>query len=222
MSVAEAAMSDRILEPFSAGEEVAHALTHGLGALLSVVALVAMVLRAAGSGVAWAEPAALVFGLSLVTLYTASTLYHGIPWPRAKRLFQLCDHVAIYYLIAGTYTPFTIVTLGGTLGWSCCGLLWAIALGGTVFELVTNGQRPKIALALYLAMGWIAVFFINDMAALLPSQGLWLVVAGGISYTVGAAFYAWTRLPYNHVMWHLFVLGGSAAHVLCIYDYVLI
>jgi len=218
-----AAIESRVPESFTSREELAHALSHGLGALLSVVGLVVMAFRASGeTAKPWALFAASVFGVSLIVLYSSSTLYHGARSPGRKRLFQLFDHLAIYYLIAGTYPPFTIVALGGSQGWTFFGILWAIAIGGSVFEVLTGGRRKKIALAAYLAMGWIAVFFAKDLSAILPSAAMWLIVGGGVLYTLGAVFYAWKRLPYNHVLWHLFVLAGSATHFFCILDYVLI
>ena len=206
---------------FSIGEEVAHSITHGIGALLSVAALVVMIVRSVVAGVELSLLAAIVFGVSLILLYTASTLYHAFPWPRVKRTFQTFDHMAIYFLIAGTYTPFSLLTLGGAQGWTLFGLLWGLALGGAAFALISRGRWPKISLAFYLAMGWIAIFYIRELVAALTPVGVVLVVAGGLSYTVGAVFYAWKRLPYNHATWHLFVLGGSAAHFFCIMEFVL-
>lgn len=214
-------MSQDTLEQFSIREEIAHSITHGVGALLSVAALVVMIVRSVVAGVELSLLAAIVFGVSLIVLYTASTLYHAFPWPRLKRTFQTFDHIAIYLLIAGTYTPFSLLTLGGAQGWTVFGLIWGLAMGGAAFELISKGRWPKIALGIYLAMGWIAIFYTRDLMAALPLQGLVLLLAGGLSYTVGAVFYAWRGLPYNHTTWHLFVLGGSAAHFFCIMEYVL-
>ncbi len=208
-------MSERIETPYTVGEEDAHSLTHGVGALLSIVGLVMMVLQTTEGG-SLHLLAALVFGTSLVVLYTASTLYHAFPWPRTKAVFKTFDHVAIYFLIAGTYTPFSIITFGGTMGFSLLAVIWALAITGTVFELATGGRKEKAALVFYLLMGWVGVFFIKPMFELLSTGGFVLVVLGGVLYSVGAIFYAWKKLPYNHAVWHLFVLAGSACHFFCI------
>jgi hemolysin III len=203
-------------EEYTVGEEVAHALTHGVGALLSAVGLAFLIVLTLGGEGSWRLWSTAVFGVSMVLLYTASTLYHAFPWPRIKGIFKTFDHIAIYFLIAGTYTPFALITLGGTQGWVLLALVWGLALAGSIFEVVTRGKRMKIALAFYLLMGWVAVFFIQALAALLSPTGLVLLVLGGLFYTVGAIFYAWKKLPYNHVVWHLFVLAGSFAHFFCI------
>ncbi len=215
-------MSQESLESsYTTREEVAHSLTHGAGALLSVAGLVMLVLQTTGSGQASHLISALIFGGSLVVLYTASTLYHAFPWPRIKGIFKTLDHVAIYFLIAGTYTPFALITLGGSLGYSLLAVIWALALGGTAFELLSRGKMEKLALVFYLLMGWVAVFFIKPLAELLTTNGMILLVLGGVLYSVGAIFYAWKKLPYNHTVWHLFVLAGSITHFFCILETVL-
>ena len=203
---------------YTPSEELANAVTHGVGAVLSVIALVAMIIRSGGP---WKVLAVSVFGASLILLYTSSTLYHAFPWPRVKKVFQTFDHVTIYLLIAGSYTPFALVTFGGTMGWAIFGVIWTLALGGTLFELLSRGKKWKIALFFYLGMGWIALFFIKSLVELLPTWGMTLLVAGGLLYSLGTIFYAWKSLPFNHALWHLFVLGGSAAHFFCIMDSVL-
>ncbi len=207
---------------FTMREESLHTLTHGVGVVLSIGCSVAMLFRAAAlEGVA-PLLAVTVFGLSLFVLYLASTLYHAATAPRAKRAFQIFDHVAIYYLIAGTYTPFALVALGGTLGWTMFAVVWTMAAAGTIFELVTQGSRQKLSLLFYLATGWVVIFFIGPMIEQLSSAGLWWLAAGGIFYTAGTVFYAWKRIPYNHAIWHLFVLAGSAAHVWGVFGEVLV
>jgi len=202
-------------------EEIANSLTHGVGALLSLTGLVMLVALAVHYGDALHILSAALFGGSLVFLYTASTLYHGIRIPRIKQFFRLLDHVGIYLLIAGSYTPFTLVTLRGGLGWTLFALVWAMALSGIAYKIFSRRRYPWFSTVYYLLMGWLAVFFLKPLAASLPASGLHLLVAGGLSYTVGVIFYAWERLPYHHAVWHLFVLAGSAFHFLSVALYVL-
>ncbi len=202
--------------PYRLGEEIANCVTHGAGAVLSVVALTLLVVFAVRYGDGRHLAAAIVFGSALVLLYTASTLYHSFPWPRVKHVFKILDHAGIYLLIAGTYTPFTLITLGGTRGWWLFGIVWALAIAGIALEAAW-AYRPKWLSALvYLGMGWLAILFIRPLAETLPPYGLWLLLAGGIAYTVGTVFYVLKRVPYMHAVWHLFVLGGSACHVLAV------
>jgi hemolysin III len=201
---------------YTLGEEILNTATHGFGAVASAIGLVFLVSQATVRGELFPLVAALVFGVSLVTLYSASAFYHGIPWPRVKRTFQTLDHVAIYLLIAGTYTPFALITLGERIGWLGFAVIWSLAAAGIAFELITRGRRMKLALVFYLAMGWVAVFVIRDLMELMSWQGLTFLFLGGLFYTVGAVFYAWKRLPYNHAIWHVFVLAGSASHFYCI------
>lgn len=200
---------------FTRTEELLHALTHGIGAILAIGALLLMVSRAAAIG-SLATLAVTIHGVSLLAVYLASTLYHAAPWPQTNRVFQIFDHVAIFFLIAGTYTPFALVTLHGTIGWTVLAIIWTLALVGTTFELLTHGKRTKISLGFYIAMGWVAVFFIKPLSEALSTIGIWALVAGGLFYTIGAVFYAWKKFPYNHVVWHLFVIAGSASHVVCV------
>jgi len=153
-------------------------------------------------------------------LYTASTLYHGITVPRAKEALRVFDHSAIFLLIAGTYTPFTLLTLRGPWGWSIFGVVWGLAATGIFLEIVFPGRWPALALTLYLAMGWVAVVAVKPLLATLPPGGLVLLLLGGLSYTGGLGFYAWKRLPYGHAIWHLFVLAGSVLHFFAILIYV--
>ncbi|MGC4017287.1 MAG: hemolysin III family protein [Luteolibacter sp.] len=201
-------------------EELASSITHGIGAALSVAALVGMLLAAKG------EPykivSASVFGSTLVLLYLSSTLYHAFSGPRLKALFQLFDHACIYLLIAGSYTPLTLVSLRGPWGWSLLGVVWFLALAGVVIKSVFSGKKDHwISTALYIAMGWLVVIAIGPMMKALPSGGLAWLVAGGLCYTLGTIFFAWRRLPYNHAIWHLFVLAGSACHVAAVQLHIL-
>lgn len=202
-------------------EEVAHALTHGVGAVLSIVALVFMLIWAAAYGDAWHIVAASIYGASLILLYTASTLYHAFPWPRIKTVFQQLDHAAIYILIAGTYTPFALINLRDAWGWTLLGVAWGIALVGVVLELSLKKRVGWLSLTLYLGMGWMAIIAINPMIDNVDSGGLMLLVAGGLAYTLGVVFYVWKSLPYHHAIWHLFVLAGSVFHFFSIFYFVL-
>ena len=163
-------------------------------------------------GDAWHITSTAVYGATLILLYTASTLYHGISQPKAKAILKQLDHAAIFLLIAGTYTPFTLVNLRGTWGWTLFGLVWSIALAGVVIELWGGWRLRRWSLTLYLGLGWLVLIAIKPMLTHVEPGGLWLLLAGGLSYTLGALFYVWKRLAFNHAIWHLFVLAGSALH----------
>jgi len=213
-------MKERTREPlYSVGEEVAHALTHGLGLVASVGGLVTLVAAAWLRGDAWHIVGVSIFGTTLVLLYAASTLYHGTRSPRVKRLFQRFDHAAIFLLIAGTYTPFTLVSLRGGWGWSLLAIVWGLALLGIVLEVA--GHSRRVSVALHLAMGWLLVIAVEPLARAVHPDGLLLLALGGVAYTLGVVFYAWQRLPYNHAVWHLFVLAGSSCHFACVLGYVI-
>jgi hemolysin III len=209
-------------EGFSTGEEIAHAITHGLGALLSVACLVVMVVLAAERGPARLVVSVTIYGVSLATLYTASTLYHALTPPRAKRVFELLDHAAIYLLIAGTYTPLCLSVLGGSWGWSLFGVGWGLALAGIAYEVVFHRPSQKLSLVFYLALGWLVAIAVKPLMAALPGPALWLLLLGGVSYSAGAVFYAWRGFPYHHAVWHLFVLAGSTLHAICVIRYVVL
>ncbi len=201
-------------------EEVASALTHGAGLLFSVAALVGMLWVAGGDAVR--VTAAAMFGASLVALYLSSTLYHVFTDHRRKAMFQMLDHACIYLLIAGSYTPLTLVALKGAWGWSLFGVVWFLALAGILIKTRFARRRDHwISTALYIAMGWLAVIALGPMIRALPLAGVLWLVAGGVSYTAGVVFFAWKRLPYNHAIWHLFVLGGSVCHVIAATLYIL-
>ncbi len=153
-------------------------------------------------------------------LYSASTLYHAVPHPKAKRVLRMLDHIGIFLLIAGTYTPFTLIALRGAWGWSLFGVVWTLAAIGIVLELRQIRRRGWLV-ALYVGMGWVGVAAVGPLLASLSSTGLWLLLGGGVSYTLGVPFYLWHRLPYNHAIWHLFVLGGSVLHFFAVLFYVL-
>lgn len=202
-------------------EELANSLTHGLGALLSVAGLALMVSFSCRLGDAWQVASTAVFGATLVLLYTSSTLYHGFRGQRMKEVLQKFDHAAIFLLIAGTYTPFVLVPLRGPWGWSLFGVVWGLALIGVALKFWFAGRFRLVSTLIYLGMGWLVLVAIKPLMAALPSGGLRLLIAGGLCYTGGAVFYLWKRLPYQHAVWHLFVMAGSACHWAAVFYYVL-
>jgi hemolysin III len=193
------------------GEEVANALTHGFGAVLSVAGLGVLVSYAAAYGTAWHVVSFTVFGATLVILYAASTAYHALPEGAAKRAFRVLDHSAIYLLIAGTYTPFVLVSLRGAWGWSLFAVVWACAVLGIVLKHVCFARFQKASVALYAGMGWLSLVAARQVVAHVPGLGFWLLLGGGLVYTFGLVFYLWRR-PYHHAVWHAMVLSGSALH----------
>jgi hemolysin III len=205
---------------YTVGEEIAHALTHGLGLVLSIAGAALLVAAASLRGDAWHVVGCAVFGTTLVLLYAASTLYHGAPVGRAKRILQRLDHAAIFLLIAGTYTPFTLVSLRGDWGFWLLALVWGLALLGVALVAAIPQHMRRLSVALYLAMGWMVVLVLEPLARSVGADGLWLLVVGGLAYSVGVIFYAWERLPYNHAIWHVFVLAGSACHFSCVLGHV--
>lgn len=202
-------------------EEVANSVTHGIGALLSIAGLVILIAYSSIHGDAWHIVSCTIYGVTLILLYTASTLYHSLPLPGIKGLLRAFDHSAIYLLIAGTYTPFMLVNLRGPWGWSLFGTIWGIALLGIILKTTTFGRLPGVSLGFYLTMGWIVVIAIKPLLAVLDTGGMELLVLGGLAYTTGVIFYVWEKLPYSHAIWHLFVLAGSAFHFFAILFYVI-
>jgi hemolysin III len=209
-----------LAERYSIGEEIAHAVTHGVGVLLSIGGLVVLVAFSALYGDAWHVTSSSIYGATLVLLYSFSTLYHGIPSPKAKRIFQRLDHAAIFLLIAGTYTPFTLVNLRGPWGWTLFGLVWGIAIAGMVLELASKKRYKWLSLSLYLGLGWLVLIAIKPMLLSVEMGGLLLLLAGGLCYSFGVIFYVWKRLAYHHAVWHLFVLAGSVLHFFSVLFYV--
>ncbi|MEO5558672.1 MAG: hemolysin III family protein, partial [Dokdonella sp.] len=189
---------------YSDGEEFASSLIHGVGILLSIVGLATLIAFAARAGDARHLASVCVYGATLILLYTASTLYHSVPGERVKPVLRLLDHAAIFLLIAGTYTPFTLISLHGAWGWSLFAIVWTLAFAGIALELRRVRHRGVMA-ALYVGMGWVGLVAIKPLMASLPAGGLWLLFGGGVAYTLGVPFYLWKRLPYNHALWHAFV-----------------
>ena len=201
-------------------EEIANCVTHGLGLVLSLAGLVALVALAWVNGDARYVASMSVYGLSLVALYLASTLYHGARGGRAKRFFQVLDHCCIYLLIAGTYTPFTLLMLRGGWGWTLFGLVWGISIAGILFRIVFGTRYRGVAVASYVVLGWLCVIAVKPILALTPLGALAWLAAGGVAYTAGVFFFASKRLRHGHAIWHLFVLCGSACHYFAIFLYV--
>jgi len=206
---------------YPVGEEIANSVTHGVGVVAAAAGLVILAVAAAQRGDAWHVVGSSVFAATLLLLYTASTLYHSIAAPRAKSVLRVLDHSAIYLLIAGTYTPFTLVTLRGPWGWSLLGVIWSCAAVGIVLRTTIGSRWRAIPVLLYVAMGWAVVIAIRPLVLAVPAGGLTLIVLGGLAYTAGIAFYVWRRLPYHHAIWHLFVLAGSSLHYLAVLLYVI-
>jgi hemolysin III len=204
----------------SHAEEMASTITHAIGTAFAVAALVAMVLIAEGE--AYRTVSASVFGGTLILLYLSSTLYHATSCERRKPILQALDHACIYLLIAGSYTPLTLVALRGPWGWTLFGIVWTMALGGVLLKILCRGRRDTWwSTALYIVMGWLAVIAWGPMIRALPPAGVAWMVAGGLCYTLGVIFFAWRRLRFNHAIWHLFVLAGSACHVIASALYIL-
>jgi hemolysin III len=201
-------------------EELANSLTHGFGLVLSLAGVPILITLALRYGTAWHIVSCAIYGATLVALYGASTLYHGVRRPGAKKILRIVDHSAIYLVIAGTYTPFALVTLRGTLGWTLFGIVWAVALSGIVFKIFFVGRFAIWSTAVYVVLGWLAIVAIKPLLATFALYGIVLLVAGGVAYTAGVIFFAWERLRYSHAIWHLFVLSGSILHYLAVALYV--
>ncbi len=205
--------SVQVIRPYTLREELWSSLIHGAGIALSIAGLVILVTFASLNGDAWAIVSTAIFGASMIVLYTASTLYHAVRNPDAKRKLKKFDHISIYYLIAGTYTPFLLVSMRGTTGWTVFGIVWGLALIGTVLKLFSQGSGTKAwSIGLYLLMGWLIVFASRQLAAQIPVIGLIFLVLGGMFYTLGIFFYVWKSRRYTHAIWHFFVLAGTIMH----------
>jgi hemolysin III len=202
-------------------EEVMNAVTHGIGTLLAVAGLVLLTVLAYLHGDIWHIVSFSIYGTTLVLLYLASTLYHSFTNERIKRIFKILDHSAIYLLIAGTYTPFTLVPLHGVLGWTVFGVVWGLAVIGIVLKVFFAGRFNIVSTLCYLGMGWFIIFAIKPLIATVPALGMTWLLVGGLFYTLGSIFYLWKRIPFNHAIWHLFVLAGSISHFIAVFFYIL-
>jgi hemolysin III len=207
---------------YSHGEEIASSVIHGLGILLSVVGLAVLVGIASAHGSRLDIVAGSVFGATLILVYTTSTLYHGVPVPAARKVLRTLDHIAIFLLIAGTYTPFTLAAIGGTTGWMLFALIWTLAAIGIMLELTFLRRYTWAAVGLYLLMGWCGMLAIGPLSASIDRGGIVLLVLGGTMYTLGVGFYVWRKLRYSHAIWHAFVLAGSALHYFAILLYIVL
>ena len=197
-------------------EELVNALTHGTGVVAAVAGAAVLLVLAAQTADPWRIVGTAVFGLTLILLYTASTVYHSVRGPALKARLQVLDHAAIYLLIAGTYTPFTLVALRGGWGWSLFGVIWGLAVAGVIFKLFFTGRFNRLSTLVYIAMGWLVLIAIVPMLQALPVAALVWLAVGGVAYTAGTLFYHNQRIPYAHAVWHLFVLAGSVCHAIAV------
>jgi hemolysin III len=193
-------------------DELANSVSHGVGLGLSIAGFAALLVLAIVRGGAWQIVSCAIYGVTLICVYASSMLYHGLPSRRVKRLFRIFDHSAIFLLIAGTYTPFLLVNLRGGWGWSLLGIVWILAAAGIVLKVWFVDRCPILSTGVYVLMGWLGLIAVKPLFQTVPTIGLIWLLAGGLMYTVGVVFYAWKRIPYNHVIWHLFVIAGSTCH----------
>jgi hemolysin III len=213
-------MEDSVSRQQGIGEEIANSISHGLGFLAAVAITPVLVVQAITLGLI-AVIGASVFCLSMILLYLASTLYHAFPPSKTKKIFKVFDHGAIFLLIAGTYTPFTLSVLPNAWGWTMFGLVWALAIAGIIIRSIGGTRANKYSTSLYLGMGWLAVFAVRPLWTTLPSWGVFWLLAGGVMYTVGVLFFIYDhRIRYSHFVWHLFVLAGTSCHVVAVLGYV--
>ncbi|WFR61852.1 hemolysin III family protein [Paenibacillus amylolyticus] len=197
---------------YSRREEVANAVTHGIGAALSVAALVILIVFSSMKGTAWHVVSFTIYGVTMLLLYTSSTLVHAWKDGKVKDLFEIFDHSSIYLFIAGSYTPLLFIAVRGTLGWTLFGIIWGIALFGVIFKAFFTKRFLFMSTIFYIAMGWLIVIAWQPLMSAIPTGGIVLLVAGGLMYTLGTLFYVWRAFPYHHAIWHLFVLAGSILH----------
>lgn len=206
---------------YTLGEEIANAVTHGLGTAAAIVALTLMIVKALPALSGWQMAGIAVYGGSMISLFLSSTLYHSLTHPSAKAVLKRFDHSMIYLLIAGTYTPFLMITLKSAMAQALLVIIWTLALGGVLFKIFFVHRFKRASLITYLAMGWLSLLVVYELYEALPSPAFNLLIAGGLSYTLGAAFYAAKQYRYTHAIWHLFVLGGAACHCVAIAAYVI-
>ncbi|MDZ4168369.1 MAG: hemolysin III family protein [Coriobacteriia bacterium] len=221
MNTESANVSGPSRRDYTLGEEIANSVIHGLGIGLSVAALVLLVAFAVLSGDPYRLASAIVYGISLVLAYTASTLYHSFPQPKVKHVFKILDHCAIYVLIAGTYTPYCLVTVREDGGWRLFWIIWSLALIGIALEAFWAYRPRWLSAVVYLGMGWMVIGSIEALTANLAPAGVWLLVAGGLCYTVGTIFYVLKQVKYMHAVWHLWVVAGSVCHFLSVLLFVM-
>jgi len=197
--------------------ELANSISHGIGLLFGLISVPILIVTAVYHGTAAQITGTIAFGIAFLMVYTCSTLYHSFFNPAIKKLLQKLDHISIYYLIAGSYTPFILAYVQNLKGFALLAILWFLALAGTVFKIFFTGKFELLSVLIYLLMGWIFIVLAKSFFTAFPVDCLTMVVAGGISYTVGVFFYKWEKLPYHHAIWHIFVLGGSICHYIAVY-----
>ncbi|WP_106497782.1 PAQR family membrane homeostasis protein TrhA [Lentibacillus sp. Marseille-P4043] len=202
-------------------EEVAHAVTHGIGVLLSIAGLVLLIVNASLNGNPWQIVSVTIFGVTMLFMYATSTIVHSLPDGKWKDIFQIFDHSSIYLFIAGTYTPLLLVHLRSDLGWILFGTVWGIAIFGIIFKIFFVKKFLVLSTLFYILMGWLIVLVWGPLTAIMDENGILLLIAGGLFYTVGAIFYVWRSFPFHHAVWHLFVIAGSAFHFFSIFYYVI-
>jgi len=207
-----------LMKTYPYREEVANSITHGIGLAGSIIGFI-ILLQVEGNAtdlfILW------IFGISMILCYATSTLYHSLVNKKAKFLMKIADHAAIYLLIAGTYGPFSLYVIGGLTGILMMVVIWSIAIIGVIFKIFFINRFQLLSTYLYLGMGWMAIFAIKPILNNLSTEGIWLLIAGGLSYSIGVIFFLWNKLPYNHAIWHVFVLGGSLCHFLCVWYHVI-
>ena len=200
----------------SVGEEIANSISHGVGLLAGIAVLPILIVNAVRTGDAWSIVGASIFGTATILMYFSSTIYHAVTGNKVKRIFQVLDHSAIFILIAGTYTPFTLGILRGPMGWTLFGLVWGMAIIGIVLKSLGRAKNPYISTGIYLAMGWLLVIGAKSLWLAMPYWGLIWLIGGGVLYSLGVIFYAMNRVRYSHFVWHLFVIGGNTCHIIAV------
>jgi hemolysin III len=208
--------------PYRLSDMIAGAITHNIGRWLAIIGTIMLVVKAESTHNTTTIVSVLIFGLSMVFSYSSSTLYHALARTKARHVFHILDHCMIYLLIAGTYTPLVLITIGGKLGWTIFAVVWALAIVGVVYKSIAIDKHAVASAILYLAMGWLIVFFIVPLWHALPSNAIMLLIAGGVAYTVGMIFFSFDHIRYFHSIWHLFVLAGSIFHFFLILQYVIV
>lgn len=208
-------------QPYPLAEELVNSISHGIGVIFGIVALILMLIKASEVNHWEYYLSAISFGSAIIILYLNSTFYHSFPWPKVKYVFKIFDHISIYLLIASTYTPFALITLKGETGHWVLGIVWTVSLLGIIFKIFFTGKMKILSTIMYILLGWMAIFVIKPLKIHLDHTGFMLVVVGGIVYTIGALFYSIKKIPFNHGIWHIFVLVGTFCHFWAIYYYVL-
>jgi len=210
---------DRLI-PYTRREELANCITHAAAVIASLIGLILLIMVSSESGDPWRVVSCTVFGFSLLFFYSASTIYHSVRGDRIRYVFRILDHVGIYLLIAGTYTPIALVILRGPIGWWLFGVVWGLAVAGIIFKAFLTHRLKFLAPVFYIALGWLVIFAFEPLLESMPLAGVDLLIAGGVIYTVGILFYAIDQIPFNHAIWHLFVMAGSVCHFWAILRYV--